>query len=70
MKKIIILLFSIIAIEANAQVKTDSLKKDLLTAPDTVKRLHSKAWTLVPPAAVITYGALSFAITPIRRFDY
>lgn len=48
----------------------DTLKKDLLTAPDTVRKLHSKAWTLVVPGALITYGALSFPVSPIRRFDY
>lgn len=69
MKKLLIILFSIISIEANAQV-IDSVKKDLFTAPDTVKRLHSKALTLILPAALITYGALSFEVKPIRRFDY
>jgi hypothetical protein len=63
-------------ISANAQVDTtkknlgDTIKKDLFTAPDTVRRLHSKAWTLIPPAALITYGALSFYVNPIRRVDY
>lgn len=57
------------SVSANAQL-ADSVKKDLLTAPDTVKHLHSKAWTLIPPAALITYGAMSFVIHPERRFDY
>ena len=74
MKKILIALFCLISWGANAQndVKKlgDTIKKDLLTAPDSVKHLHSKAWALVPPAALITYGALSFAVTPIRSFDY
>lgn len=47
----------------------DTLKKDLFTAPDTVKRLRSKAWTLLPPAVFVAYGASSFAIHPLRRFD-
>lgn len=79
MKKLIFsLLFIISLAEANAQNTTDTakkkiadtVKKDLLTAPDTVKKLHSKVWTLVPPAALIGYGALSFAIHPIRQLDY
>ncbi|QEC65725.1 phosphatase PAP2 family protein [Mucilaginibacter ginsenosidivorans] len=48
----------------------DTIKKDLLTAPDTVKKLHSNPLSLVPPAAMITYGGLSFAVHPIRRIDY
>lgn len=77
MKNIILALFCIISIEANAQVTDstkkslpDTIKKDLLTAPDTVKRLHSKPYALVIPAALIAYGASSFVIHPIRRFDY
>ena len=77
MKKIILALFCIITIEANAQVTDttkknlpDTIKKDLLTAPDTVKKLHSKPYALVIPAALIAYGASSFVIHPVRRFDY
>ena len=62
-------LLCLFSLNANAQL-ADSLKKDLLTAPDTVKRLHSKAWAMIPPTAMITYGALSFAIKPVRNFDY
>ena len=80
MKKLLFALLCIISIEASAQntvadtSKTkklaDTVKKDLLTAPDTVKKLHTNPLSLVPPAAMITYGSLSFAIHPIRRFDY
>jgi membrane-associated phospholipid phosphatase len=69
LRKIIFILFSIISVEANAQI-LDTVKKDLFTAPDTVKHLHSNASALIVPAALITYGALSFEIHPIRRFDY
>ncbi|HTE00015.1 MAG TPA: phosphatase PAP2 family protein [Mucilaginibacter sp.] len=69
MRRIIVILFCILSFEANAQI-TDTIKKDLLTAPDTVKKLHSKPFALIIPAGLITYGALSFAIHPIRRFDY
>lgn len=63
---------------AAAQQKTDTskksipdtIKKDLLTAPDTVKKLHSNPLSLVPPAAMITYGGLSFVVHPIRQLDY
>lgn len=80
MKKfLIILLFVATALGASAQKNVtdtskkkvgDTIKKDILTAPDTVKKLHTNPITLVPPAAMITYGALSFVVHPIRRFDY
>ena len=76
-KKFLFIVLSIISFEAGAQVTdtskkkiADTIKKDILTAPDTVKKLHSNPLSLVPPAVMITYGALSFAIHPIRRFDY
>jgi membrane-associated phospholipid phosphatase len=62
---------------ASAQVKdttkkklADTLKKDLLTAPDTVKHLHSSTAALIPPAIMVGYGVASFIIHPVRRFDY
>jgi len=69
LKKIVFALLCVISIDANAQV-VDSVKKDLFTAPDTVKHLHSKVLSLVVPAALISYGALSFIVDPIRRLDY
>ena len=69
LKKTIFGLFCIISFEASAQI-ADTIKKDLLTAPDTVRQLHRKTWKLIPPAALITYGALSFAVHPIRQLDY
>jgi membrane-associated phospholipid phosphatase len=69
LKKIIFALFCIAALQANAQV-ADSVKKDVVNAPDTTKRLHSKAWSYVPPVALVAYGGLSFVVTPIRNFDY
>ncbi|TWR24158.1 phosphatase PAP2 family protein [Mucilaginibacter achroorhodeus] len=47
----------------------DTLKKDLFTAPDTVKHLRSKAWALVPPAALVAYGTSNFFLKPVRRLD-
>ena len=78
MKKIIFVLFCFIAFEANAQNTLDTtkkklgdtIKKDLLTAPDTVKKLHSNPLSLIPPVGLIAYGASSFFIKPIRNFDY
>jgi membrane-associated phospholipid phosphatase len=69
LKRVIFAIVCLISLNANAQV-ADTIKKDLLTAPDTVKKLHSNPLSLIPPAALITYGALSFVVHPIRRFDY
>ncbi|MFI5158016.1 MAG: phosphatase PAP2 family protein [Sphingobacteriales bacterium] len=79
MKKIILLLVCFVSFEASAQVATpdtskkniaDTVKKDLFTAPDTVKKLHSNPLSLIPPSVAIIYGASSFFIHPIRRVDY
>jgi len=69
LKKIVFALLCAISLNANAQV-VDSVKKDLFTAPDTVKHLHSTVISLVVPAALISYGALSFVVHPIRQLDY
>jgi membrane-associated phospholipid phosphatase len=76
-KRILFALFCIISFEAHAQNSTDTtkkkladtIKKDLLTAPDTVKKLHSNPYSLIPPVALIAYGVSSFIIHPVRRFD-
>ena len=79
MKKLFLIISLFAALSAHAQKQVtdttkknlgDTIKKDLLTAPDTVKKLHSNPLSLVPPAAMIAYGGLSFAVHPIRRFDY
>lgn len=69
MKRIIFAALLLAGLNANAQV-IDSVKKDLFTAPDTVKHLHSTALSLVVPTAMISYGVLSFVVDPIRRLDY
>ena len=69
MRKSLFILLTIISFKANAQI-SDTVKKDLLTVPDTVKHLHSKAYSFILPAGLIAYGALSFEVHPIRRFDY
>ncbi|MDB5005855.1 MAG: superfamily protein [Mucilaginibacter sp.] len=77
MKKIILALSCIISLNVNAQVVDtakkklgDTIKKDLFTAPDTGKKLHSNPKSLIIPIAAIAYGALSFEIKPIRNLDY
>jgi len=67
--KIIFISLCVFSLRVNAQI-ADTVKKDLLTAPDTVKRLHSNPLSLIPPAVAIVYGASSFVIHPIRRIDY
>src|ERR1700761_4035200 len=79
LKKILIIFCCAISFQTFAQNKVtdtakkniaDTIKKDLFTAPDTVKKLHSNPLSLIPPAALIGYGAISFVVHPIRRFDY
>jgi hypothetical protein len=77
LRKIIFAIFCFISFEANAQVikdttkknLVDTIKKDLLTIPDTVKKLHSSPMSLIVPGALIAYGVSSFVIHPVRRFD-
>ena len=69
MKKIILALFCLIYFNTSAQV-IDTIKKDLFTAPDTIKKLHSNPYSLIPPVVLIAYGVSSFVIHPVRRFDY
>jgi hypothetical protein len=78
-RKSLIILLSIFSLHAVAQVSTDTtkqvnrldtVKKNLFTAPDTVKKLHSNPLSLIPPAIAIGYGILSFNVNAIRRVDY
>jgi membrane-associated phospholipid phosphatase len=77
LKTILFALLCIISLNASAQITDtakknigDTIKKNLLTAPDTVKKLHSNPLSLIAPAVLITYGALSFEVKPIRNLDY
>jgi membrane-associated phospholipid phosphatase len=80
LKNIILALFCFITVAVHAQTNVsdttkkvklaDTVKKDLFTAPDTVKKLHSNPLSLIPPAVAIGYGVSSFFIHPIRRVDY
>ena len=77
--RIIFVVFCLISFEASAQIATDTskkvspldtLKKQLFTAPDIVKKLHSNPLSLIPPGIAIVYGASSFFIKPVRNVDY
>jgi len=78
LKILIFSCFFLLSIEASAQTAVDTtkkkivdtLKKDLLTAPDTVKKLHSNPKSLILPVAAIAYGATSLVVHPIRRIDF
>jgi len=78
LKTIIFALLCVISFKVNAQHITDTtkkklgdtIKKDILTVPDTVKKLHSSPMSLIPPAVLIAYGASSFFIQPVRNLDY
>ncbi|MES2265933.1 MAG: phosphatase PAP2 family protein [Bacteroidota bacterium] len=79
MKKVLFLGVWFIAFNARAQTVpadtgkrvniADTLKKDLFTAPDTVKHLRSKTAALIPPAILVGYGLSSLALKPLQRFD-
>ncbi len=69
MKRVITIILCIVSLGVRAQV-LDSVKKDLLTAPDTVQHLHSKKYAFVIPTVLAVYGGLSFAIDPVRNLDY
>lgn len=71
MKKILIIQLCLLAVFAHAQTKaTDSTSKINLNAPDTAKKAKSIPLAFIAPAAMVAYGGLSFAVHPIRRFDY
>src|ERR1700760_1843908 len=79
LKKILIIFCCAISFQTFAQNKVtdtakkniaDTVKKDLFTAPDTVKKLHSNPLSLIPPAIAIGYGVSSFIFQPVRRVDY
>jgi hypothetical protein len=77
LKKAIYFILCLACLSAKAQVPdtikkvnvADTLKKDLFTAPDTVKHLRSKAWAMVPPSILVAYGASNFFFHPVRRLD-
>jgi len=77
MKNIVFTLMCLITLKASAQItdstkntKADTIKHDITATPDTVKHLHSKGWTWIPPVALVGYGFSSFVIKPVRNVDY
>lgn len=76
-KNILFILLCLIALNASAQTtdtakknKADTVKQDITSVPDTVKHLHSKTWSWIPPVALVGYGFSSFVIKPVRNVDY
>jgi hypothetical protein len=71
LKRVVLVLLSFISLGAKAQT-VDTTRIDsasILAFPDTVRELHSKLASFIPPAVCVTYGALSFVIKPIRNVD-
>lgn len=54
----------------NLPVSSSDSAKSIVLLPDTVPHLRSKLAAMIPPAALVSYGALSFVIKPIRNLDY
>ncbi|BAU54855.1 phosphatase PAP2 family protein [Mucilaginibacter gotjawali] len=65
----LLITFIFMVTTADAQF-ADSVKKD--TAPTAVKIKYSlhKPGTYLPPVILVSYGVLSFVVTPIRHVDY
>ncbi|WP_158534861.1 phosphatase PAP2 family protein [Mucilaginibacter hurinus] len=59
---------------ASAQTRLDPVRTDsaqsITAIPDSVKSLKSNFRAFIAPAALITYGALSFVVPPIRQVDH
>ena len=77
MKNCILLLLCVLTLNVSAQVKDtakkklpDTIKKDIVTVPDTLKKLQSTPLALIPPAVLVAYGASSFFVNPVRRLDF
>lgn len=69
-----ILLVVFVSLQTSAQTSFIPAEKDstgnLRVAIDSVKPLRSSIAGFIAPAAFITYGALSFAVPPVRQVDY
>jgi membrane-associated phospholipid phosphatase len=62
LKNLALILLCLFSLRVNAGQLTDTMHR---TKPDTIK-----VTSFILPAALITYGSLSFAVHPIRQFDY
>ncbi|HVW13855.1 MAG TPA: phosphatase PAP2 family protein [Mucilaginibacter sp.] len=65
MKNLFTILCCLIALRSVAAVPCDSIQRNRSSRPDTIK-----ATAFILPAALVTYGGLSFAVHPIRQFDH
>lgn len=65
LKNILLVLFSFIFLQVSAENLADTAKKERQSKPDSIK-----ATSFIFPAALVAYGALSFEVHPIRRFDF
>lgn len=65
MKNILLILLCFVLLKANAENLTDTVKKTQPAKPETIK-----ASSFILPAALVTYGAMSFEVHPVRRIDY
>jgi len=65
LKNVLLLLFCFAFLHVDAKNFADTAKKERPAKPDTIK-----ASTFILPAALVTYGALSFELHPLRTFDY
>ncbi|MBS1531933.1 MAG: phosphatase PAP2 family protein [Bacteroidetes bacterium] len=62
MKKLVLLLLCLLSLRVSAVQLTDTA---LHAKRDTIK-----VKSFILPAALVAYGSLSFAVHPLRRFDY
>jgi len=76
-KNILIAVLCLSTLGASARVtdtagtkNADSITQTRLPGADTVEHLHSRPWTYIVPAGLVTYGIASLAINPIRHVDY
>jgi membrane-associated phospholipid phosphatase len=65
LKNILLILLCFVLLKANAEDPADTIKTTRPPKFDTIR-----ASSFILPAALITYGALSFEVHPIRRFDH
>jgi membrane-associated phospholipid phosphatase len=62
LKNIVLILLCLFSLQVSAIQLSDTTSR---SKPDTI---HAASFIL--PAALVTYGSLSFALHPIRQFDY
>jgi len=69
LKKTIFGLLCILALAANAQVG-DTVKTDTSANRDMSRYVYHRPGTFIVPVVLVSYGALSFVVKPIRNVDY